>query len=173
MQRYLQRTSTALLVVLVFAFSISTIGVPRHVTLTADEIMLERPDHLYMLTDTPKTLRTLPSLFEVLADPSLAATWRHGLTMFENGVALPDSAASYDDMLQLGGGRYNYRPDRLTFTTMDNSDPRSNGRMYVIEYRLGVRWRLLGLLAIALVAVRGLLALLYPAQWVNGSPRAA
>lgn len=62
-------------------------------------------------------------------------------------------------MVDTGGGRYYYRPDRLSFSASDNSDPRTNGRTYTVEYRVGLRRRIIGLLAILLIAARAALVL--------------
>ncbi len=63
--------------------------------------------------------------------------------MFENGMPLPGVAnALHDDIRQLGGGRYSFWHNVVYFSTPDNSDPRTNGRVYTFEYSPWL-WRFL------------------------------
>ncbi|RME59168.1 hypothetical protein D6779_04945 [Candidatus Parcubacteria bacterium] len=53
----------------------------------------------------------------------------------EDGVPLPGPAnAPHDDIRKIGKGRYSFWHSRVYFSSSDNSDPRSNGRVYEIEY---------------------------------------
>ena len=56
--------------------------------------------------------------------------------VLEDGVPLPGPAgASHEDIRRFGGGRYSFWRDSVYFSTPDNTDPRTNGRQYVIAYR--------------------------------------
>lgn len=55
--------------------------------------------------------------------------------VLENGIPLPGPAnALHEDIRRLGCGRFSFWHDQLYFSAPDNSDPRSNGRKYEIEY---------------------------------------
>lgn len=55
--------------------------------------------------------------------------------ILEDGRPLPGPAnATHDDVRQIGGGRFSFWYDFVYFSTPDNSDPRTNGRRYEIEY---------------------------------------
>jgi hypothetical protein len=161
-EAWAKRASIFILGVLALGLAVNTVGIAHNATLRTEDIGVEREPYVYMVENTPRRLRIVPSLLNVSTDPSLADTWRSSVQIFENDLPLPDPAASFQDMMDIGAGRYTYRPERLSFTTSDNSDPRTNGRTYVIAYRLGLRWNVLGWLTVALVAVRALLVLRYP-----------
>ena len=55
------------------------------------------------------------------------------LLLFEDGRPLGPAHAPHDQMRSLGGGRYSHWGTHLFFTTSDNSDPRSNGRLYTVK----------------------------------------
>ena len=55
--------------------------------------------------------------------------------VLENGRPLAGPAnALHDDVRTLGGGRFSFWYDYVYFSTSDNSDPRTNGRRYEIQY---------------------------------------
>jgi len=55
--------------------------------------------------------------------------------ILEDGRPLPGPAnAAHDDIRHIGGGRYSFWYDFVYFSTADNSDPRTNGRRYELEY---------------------------------------
>jgi SAM-dependent methyltransferase len=57
--------------------------------------------------------------------------------VLEDGYPLAGPAnALHDDIRNLGGGRFSFWYDYVNFSTSDNSDPRTNGRRYEIEYRV-------------------------------------
>ena len=74
----------------------------------------------------------------------IARTWHPELSahklpssavVLEDGVPLPGPAdALHDDIRQLGSGRYCFWQYAVYFSASDNSDPRSNGRQYAIQY---------------------------------------
>ncbi len=52
------------------------------------------------------------------------------IKVFEDGKALPHGKAMHDEIRNLGGGRFSHWGPHLFFSTSDNSDPRTNGRVY-------------------------------------------
>ncbi len=55
--------------------------------------------------------------------------------VLEDGVPLPGPAnAIHDAIRQSGGGQYSFWRGYVYFSTIDNSDPRTNGRHYAISY---------------------------------------
>ena len=55
--------------------------------------------------------------------------------VLEDGRPLPGPAnALHDDIRHVGGGRFSFWYDYVYFSASDNSDPRTNGRRYEIEY---------------------------------------
>jgi hypothetical protein len=71
--------------------------------------------------------------------------------LLEDGIPLPGPAnALHDEIRGLGGGRYSFWKGTVYFSTPDNSDPRTNGRQYVIGYERSCRqlMRFLGRLAL-------------------------
>jgi len=65
----------------------------------------------------------------------------HDLILFEDGQPLPLSNQSYQDIRNLGGGRYSYSQDSLWFSTSRNDDPTGNGSVYETEIRTKPRVR--------------------------------
>jgi hypothetical protein len=73
----------------------------------------------------------------------------------ENGVALPfPSMPGWGSVGERGQGRYHLSGGQIYLSTPDNSDPRSNGRRYTIEYPWPIPRRLMQVLW--LVALAGL-----------------
>ncbi|HMD81873.1 MAG TPA: hypothetical protein VKE92_11225 [Anaerolineales bacterium] len=55
--------------------------------------------------------------------------------LLENGIPLPGPAnAVHDEIRNLGNGRYSFWFGKVYFSASDNSDPRTNGRLYSIQY---------------------------------------
>jgi hypothetical protein len=54
-------------------------------------------------------------------------------TLFENNRALGPPACLHDDIRQYGEGRYSVWGRFLYFSTSDNTDPRNNGRKYMLK----------------------------------------
>jgi hypothetical protein len=97
----------------------------------------------------PKTDGPIPVLVPLRAgrDTSSAPMVR----LLEDGkeVGLPRARSAL--VQSLGAGRYNVRESSLQFSTPDNSDPRTNGRTYAVQERLGLPdW--FGIAVIVLVA---------------------
>ncbi len=56
-----------------------------------------------------------------------------GLLLFENGRPLGPAHALHEDIRRKGGGRYSHwTRGTLYFSTSDNTDPRTNGRVYEV-----------------------------------------
>jgi hypothetical protein len=75
--------------------------------------------------------------------------------VYENGIPLGPGNSNAPSISCIGRGRYQFRYDRLHFSTSDNTDPRVNGRYYEIRWPLPIapflRWFVFGL-AIAATA---------------------
>lgn len=55
--------------------------------------------------------------------------------VLEDGVPLAGPAnALHDDIRHIGMGRYSFWYSTVYFSASDNSDPRANGRVYVVEF---------------------------------------
>jgi hypothetical protein len=70
-------------------------------------------------------------------------------SLTENGVPLGPPHSGHDDIRRMGGGRYSLWDRSLVFSTNDGTDPRDNGRSYVVTGRtriggLAVLWSILG-----------------------------
>lgn len=60
--------------------------------------------------------------------------------VLEDGVPLPGPANDlHDNIRRVGRGRFSFWYDCVYFSTVDNSDPRANGRQYEIAYPLKLR----------------------------------
>jgi hypothetical protein len=66
---------------------------------------------------------------ELLSDKEGASR----LTVFEDDRQLGPAHSAYDDIRQKGGGRFTHWGPEVYFSTMDNSDPRTNGRRYYVK----------------------------------------
>ena len=154
MAKLLSRVSILAFVLLVLGFTINAIGIPHHFTVRPADLEPYEPDHNYTLIDTPRRLRMAPRWLDVMSNPTLAITWRGSAQVFEDGVPLQDQ-----DVVDPGLGFYTYRPDALRFAASDNSDPRTNGRTYVVVCHLGFKWEILAWLAVAFVVLRALLVM--------------
>ena len=60
----------------------------------------------------------------------VASPYRQILTLYENGSRLGPGASIHDDIRQNGAGRYSHWGKTIYFSASDNSDPRTNGRVY-------------------------------------------
>lgn len=59
--------------------------------------------------------------------------------VLEDSVPLPGPAnENHDEIRKLGGGRYSFWYDNLYFSSSDNSDPRTNGRKYEIQFNRSI-----------------------------------
>jgi hypothetical protein len=55
---------------------------------------------------------------------------RSGVVVYEDGTALGPRVSLYDDVSELGRGRYLHCGRQLVFSSSDNTDPNRNGRVY-------------------------------------------
>ena len=55
------------------------------------------------------------------------------LVLFEDGEPLGPPHSAHADIRLLGGGRFSHWGAQVYFSTSDGSDPRSNGRSYVVR----------------------------------------
>lgn len=60
------------------------------------------------------------------------APMRSQLVLLEDGRPLPRPNAVHEDVRRLGAGRFSHWQHELIFSTLDGSDPRINGRRYVL-----------------------------------------
>jgi len=66
---------------------------------------------------------------------------RSRLAMLEDGRPLGPAHALHADIVNVGAGRYSHWGPGVYFSASDNSDPRANGRRYVVVFRLFLpRW---------------------------------
>lgn len=75
---------------------------------------------------------------------------RSRVRMSENGRPLGPPHSDHQSMAEIGGGRYSHWGEHILFTTTDNTDPRSNGRHYVLTWRPNLWVPLLPLAALLL-----------------------
>ena len=59
--------------------------------------------------------------------------------LYERHAELGPAHSLHEDIATLGRGRFSHWQDKLYFSASDNSDPRTNGRSYRLEYRLYLR----------------------------------
>ncbi len=67
------------------------------------------------------------------------------IIVFENGKKLGPAHAQHQDIRDNGAGRYSHwggEPETLYFSSSDNTNPRTNGRTYEIEYLSFIRDRM-------------------------------
>jgi hypothetical protein len=55
------------------------------------------------------------------------------LVLHEDGKPLPIAHAAHEAIRELGAGRYSHWGVHVYFSTLDNTDPRHNGRRYTVE----------------------------------------
>ena len=57
---------------------------------------------------------------------------RSRVRLLENDKLLEPRLRALDEVTLVGGGRWSHLGDQIIFTTIDNSDPRTNGRSYLL-----------------------------------------
>ena len=77
---------------------------------------------------------TLPPGWEADAD-DVDHQRRSTAVLLEDGRALGPAHAVHATIRERGGGAYSHWLDQVYFSTPDGSDPRTNGREYVLERR--------------------------------------
>lgn len=55
------------------------------------------------------------------------------LMIFENSIPLKHPHAIHSEIEELGAGRYSHWESWILFSTTDNTDPNSNGRVYSVR----------------------------------------
>jgi hypothetical protein len=75
---------------------------------------------------------TLPPEWQTTADDP-AHPQRSGAVLLEDGRPLGPAHAIHQTIRDAGGGAYSHWFELLYFSTSDGSDPRTNGREYVVE----------------------------------------
>ena len=55
-----------------------------------------------------------------------------GMRLFEDGRPLRFDRTPRYEIVRLGGGRYSLTPGKVLFSSSDNTDPRTNGRVYTL-----------------------------------------
>jgi hypothetical protein len=73
----------------------------------------------------------LPNLAH-LADNVTASQDRSPVLIFEDKQQLAFPHSLHVDIVNLGAGRFSHWREELLFSSSDNSDPRTNGRVYQI-----------------------------------------
>ncbi|HTL69054.1 MAG TPA: hypothetical protein VL200_15420 [Lacunisphaera sp.] len=100
--------------------------------------------------------------------PDRTTEMRSRLRLLEDDQPYAERTTSLAAIREVGGGRFAHLPDRVVFATPVNSDPRSNGHIYRLEWpMLYSRAVGRGAALVLLAALLGLVALRRPA------PRAA
>ena len=74
----------------------------------------------------------IPEYTALANDP--ANLQRSRLVLYENGRRLGPAHAPFDSIRKVGRGHYNHWQDVLFFSATDNSDARTNGRVYSFEF---------------------------------------
>ena len=64
--------------------------------------------------------------------------WQSGLRLYENGVPLGPAHTLHQAIRDQGRGAYSHWVKTLVFAASDNSDPRTNGRIYTVAVPLSV-----------------------------------
>ena len=75
-------------------------------------------------------VKDVRGIIDIPSDNSDTPT-RSRLVLCEDGNAFGTPHALHAEIAQRGGGRYSHWSGELVFSTSDNSDPNSNGRVYV------------------------------------------
>jgi hypothetical protein len=93
------------------------------------------------------------------------------LELFEDEVALGPADTQHDDIRQKGKGRFSHWRDAVYFASSDNTDPRTNGRSYRIEYPVFVPYDTLFLVTVIAIGFAYLRSLLLgavlPHKWFS------
>lgn len=93
----------------------------------------------------------LESFLYVLPVDSMAMPEGSKLILFEDGNALGPSHSLHVLIRERGDGRYSHWGNSIIFSTSDNSDPRTNGRVYSIASPTALNTPLRIVLTVALV----------------------
>lgn len=72
------------------------------------------------------------------------------LEIYENGKALGPAHSKFEDIREVGMGRFCHWRNYVYFSSTDNTDPANNSRNYVVVYPLIVKLRAILILIIAM-----------------------
>lgn len=113
-----------------------------------DEGATQAPPSTLLEVPAPNDSEEIECIFDAHFDHELGSAWlielprfagvadngdtpaRSPLQVFENETPLPIPHAAHDEIRLQGGGRYSHWGNLLLFSTTDNSNPNSNGRVY-------------------------------------------
>ncbi len=77
--------------------------------------------------------KTFAYVFEYSgSEPDRWPSERSRLTLSQDGFRYTRKLRSRDEVLLVGGDRFTHEPGRIVFASTDNTDPRTNGRRYVL-----------------------------------------
>lgn len=92
-------------------------------------VQLTRPFERYRLASV--AIGDLSGKLEVKADnPTIEGDHSSPVVIYENDRPLGPGHESFNDINNLGGGRYSHLPSGITFSSSDGTDPNTNGRTY-------------------------------------------
>ncbi|MDB5578708.1 MAG: Pectate lyase [Bradyrhizobium sp.] len=117
----------------------------------------------------PVTLRPSHPAFFAIATNTIFGPKVSNLSLLENGTALGPAHSFHSEVWKPGGGHYSHWGDStssaVVFSTSDNSDPRTNGRLYVISAQPEFTPLLVSLLLIVALTASLLLATTVSLPW--------
>lgn len=123
-----------------------TLFPPKYIVKLAPAEMSKADGHLYTVEIPPPT-SSLDLFFNYFADSSSAPA-ASTARVLEGGKGLGPAHSSHEDVRALGSGRYSHWGNLLYFSASDGSDPRTNGRRYIVESQLKPRLLLVGTLGV-------------------------
>lgn len=86
-----------------------------------------------------------------LSDDSNARPKDSALSLYEDHQRLGPPHTLHADVVNLGAGRFSHWNGTLIFSASDNTDPRTNGRIYEIECNWRVAWTITTVLWLAVI----------------------
>src|SRR5262245_909427 len=96
-----------------------------------DQKTVLRPSEFQFQTGNAYLVQLRTNFFFFYPDSSAHPT-TSTLQIFEDGRRLGPAHALHSEIASLGLGRYSHWTDYLLFSSSDNTDPRSNGRLYSV-----------------------------------------
>lgn len=87
----------------------------------------------YTVPLTSNFSRYFPFMFDTNGDASSSPT-----KVFEDGKFLGQPHIAHISIRRMGAGRFSHWDEELHFSSLDNSDPRTNGRHYTVVVRQGI-----------------------------------
>ena len=133
--------SVRLIAILTIAAGVaSQIGLERSRLITSDDI-INRQGYMSVVSLGSRQYFFLETRGDTNANPQQAST-----RLFEDDRSLGPSHSLHADISARGEGRYSHYRQHLYFSASDNSDPRTNGRSYRVEYEVYLASWLIGLL---------------------------